>query len=310
MKQFIVLLIGLLPIVARGEIYFREGVKWVMSLAAPANPNPSSETPICGTVTYALKNSQAQDGESILGLFDISTDSNGNISSETLMAKIKVEDNRVYYMPNRQDASEWLLMYDFGLLPGEGCYLDDASGIHHTENPYPQRQYIKCVALEIHPDYPELETMWLQPYEGETDEMLGVDTGIWYKGVGAFGGVLNNDPAIAYGGGGSALVEVLHDSQALFKFSDETRAALWYKALHYNSGVQQVEAAPLRIRVDGMDVTVTDARGSEDVRIYTEQGALIGNSKLAAGIPATFHLTTPGIYIVNVGTISRKILAQ
>lgn len=309
-RQVILLAAVLVPLLVSGEIYFREGLKWFTHVST-CGPGPDGEEPkpASGGSSYTIvKKYLNENNDSVLGLIDEGIDAEGNIRYQNILAQVKTEGDKVYYIPNRPDATDWLLMYDFGLKVGEGCYIYEAMGISGPNNPYPDRIYVKCLEVEIHPDYPELEIMWMHDEAQDAVSEL-MEAGAWLRGISDMRGVDWNHP-VNYEGGGSRVYEVWQGDKTLFKFSDETWEKLWRKSWYYQSGLPSVEAAPLRIRMDGMTLTLTAARGTEQARIYTEQGTPVGSVALASGSPAQFQLPAPGVYIVNVGTISRKILAH
>lgn len=313
MRQIIISLALIVPILMSGKNYLREGLKW--SPISGGMCAPAVERVNANSKTYytTLKQHINDENESVLGLYDEATDSVGNVVVSNFLTAMKVDGDKVYFKPTIPGINDWLLMYDFGLTPGEGCYIYDAwttRTIATSYTNFPDKHYVKCVGLEIHPDYPELDVMFmLISAEGYNDTGV-MRTKVWLKGLFDMRGISDNIPDDISGGVTTFIREIWQDDQPLFIFSEEAIGTLIEKSDHYEAGLHSLETAPLSIRIDGMTLTLTNTRSTEQARIYTEQGSLVGSTTLMAGTPARFQLPAPGIYIVNIGTISRKVLAQ
>lgn len=107
MKKLFTTLILLTPLFVAAENYFVEGAKWTYY-----NVNHSIPT------IYSIEGTDFKAGYECHNLY-----SNLFLGAEkTIITLIRTEGDKVYYLHD-PDATEWDLLYDFGLEEGEVCEI-------------------------------------------------------------------------------------------------------------------------------------------------------------------------------------------
>lgn len=119
-----------LPLVAGAQDYFKDGMEWVQCVSGTHEPNPVT---VVETVT--LDGDTVVDGMDALKMWV----TNDKTQVRELVAVVRTEGDRVLFR-NGAVTDGWRLMYDFGLQPGEGCYVCNVSD-NLT------RTYVKCVEV-------------------------------------------------------------------------------------------------------------------------------------------------------------------
>ncbi len=296
MKCLISLLMAtFLPMALGAENFFKEGTKWVVhEYASIYPPELVNSRKVISLEKYA-------DGENkSLGFYySYTPDVETTVFSEPqFFAYVKVEGNKVYFKPNRPNANEWLLLYDFDLKPGEGAYHYLAWGIVNPSNPDPQRTYLKCVGIDVDPNYPEWEMMSFEEYFDESCEVRLnglIGPKYWIKGLSSVRGVTWNS-GLELDGGGATLLEVTCGDRIIYK----DKAA----------SIQEVgNPTPVKIRVDGLTLSVSDASGLNSMSVYTPSGTLIAQTELTAA-PIGIVLPQSGVYILKIGSLTYKIVGR
>lgn len=200
---------------------------------------------------------------------------------------LRYDSGKVYFLRDGDDA-EWKLMYDFTLQPGEETEICDFSGCASTYS-----GKVRC--MKVHPleSNPELQVMELEFCENlETMDDVFTETeeyGIrWIVGIGNIGGPVGNLYSTWILGWGSLLDE--------FSVGDK----LIYRSPYY-TGVEEVSDADVaeikvlkgEIIVGGNPASIS-AYSVDGVRCYGREGR--------------FCDLTPGIYVVSIDGMSRKVV--
>lgn len=266
------------PFMANAEVYFQDGMKWTMRVYSSTTPEGVS-----AIETVMLDGVTETDGCKVAKLYASSDLSD---CEPTLVALVRTEGERVYFRSS-SDSDEWYLMYDFGLNPGEGCYVYTINGTWDYPSA-PIRSYVKCVGTVDDGDYCGWEAMSLEQYDSDVCEML-VGKGIWLKGLCSTAGVINN---------------------SLFE-ADGRKSVLWEAScgakILYSAGSASV-AAPvqdeLHVTVEGRIVSVAGC--AESVGLYSVGGMEIAPRRTTAGM-ITFEAPDGGVYILRDGASARKI---
>lgn len=265
---------------ANCQLHFKDGMEWKTLLSGTTEPIPTT-----ALETVTLKGDTTVNGFKAMKMY-VQTVSETHNSGKELAAPIRTEGEKVYFYHD-SETPEWLLLYDFGLKPGEGCY------VHYLptgSNRIPFRSYVKCVSLGKDNDS-GWDTMTLEEYETDSCE-TSLGSGIWFKGLGAEHGVLGNS-RFDCAGLATVLIEASLDGKVIYKKK--------------NAGIAEISGTGLSIRVDGLNLTVSGADG-ECISLYSDNGTLAGNFRPKDG-KACITLPGKGIYILRAGDKSRKIMA-
>lgn len=292
------LLVALLPMAVGAETLFKEGTKWVIhEFSAYPTINDKNSRNVISLDKFA------ESGEHSLGFYysrtpDIETTP---FSEPQLFAFAKVEGNKVFFKPVRPNANDWLLLYDFDLKPGEGAYHYFAWGIARPSNPDPKRTYMKCVGIDVDPKYPGWEMMSFEEYLDDTfeirlDEDHNFGTNYWIKDLSSVRGVTWNS-GLGLVGGGATLLEVSCGDKIIYQ--------------HDTSSIQQLpNKAPIKIRMNGRALTVSDSSASNSLSIYNPSGQLIHQAAIIPALPTTIQLPQKGVYLLKIGQSTYKVKAS
>lgn len=281
MKKLALLLAVLsLPLVAGAQGYFKDGMRWESCLSAVMVPpvEPAFET-------FMLDGDTLVGGVEALKMYV----QNDYTPGRELVAVVRTEGDRVLFR-NVAVTDGWRLMYDFGLQPGEGCYVYNVSDSL-------TRTYVKCVEVR-EGVYDGLDAIDLEEYDAEPqssgDGYLYSD-GTWIRGVGSLFGVTWNN-RFGVDGVGGMLLEASLDGEVV-----------------YRREVSSVEPAfddrRMDVRVDGQEVTVTGIDGDDAVSLFTSDGVLVRQFKKTGRDELRFAVPASGLYIVKCGQDSCKFVA-
>lgn len=280
-KYAIIALSAMTAMTANCHLYFKNGVEWKTEILGIPDGHLRKSIE-----TVTLEGDTTVDGFKAVKMY-VQADSENHDSRKELAAAIRTEGEKVYFFHD-SETPEWLLMYDFGLKPGEGSY------VHYLptgSNKIPFRSYMKCMSLGKDEDS-GWDTMTLEEYETDSCER-NLGPGVWLKGLGAKQGVLGNS-CFNCAGRASVLLEASLDGTVIYK--------------NKNAGVAEVPDTELSIRVDGLNVTVSGA-DCECLSLCSDNGMLVGNIRPKDG-KVCITLPSKGIYILKAGDKSRKIMAM
>ena len=276
-KRFILLILAFIPLLMNGQNHFKDGMKW--------------RTQICGThEPEGVKSIEVVTIEKTLddNCFNMYRSYEENTSDRKLIAVIKTEESKVYFNPNRLKSSEWYLLYDFNLKPGEGCFIYSPLAFSKDSEPY--KTYVKCIGIDekFNEDWSVLR---LEEYKDDSClRILG--HGSWIIGLSSLNGILYNN-RFEVDGFGSVLLEVSDDEKILYS--------------NKQSGIIEITDTSIpNIKVDGLDIYISvnnDMCGS----IYSQSGEHIGDYKLSK-TPTHIKLSNRGVYILKLENTSKKIL--
>lgn len=277
----IIALSAMTALTANCQLHFKDGMEWKTLLSGTTEPIPTT-----ALETVTLEGDTTVNGFKAMKMY-VQTVSETHNSGKELAAPIRTEGEKVYFYHD-SEPPEWLLLYDFGLKPGEGCY------VHYLptgSNKIPFRSYVKCVSLGKDEDS-GWDTIVLEEYK--TDACEGIPAhGTWLKGLGSENGVLWNSSFESDGASATLLLEASFDGKVIYKKK--------------NAGISEVADTGLCIQADGLDVTVSGADG-ETIALYSDNGTLTGNFRTKEG-KARITLPRKGVYILKAGDKSRKIMA-
>lgn len=277
MKKFILLILAFIPLLMNGQIHFTDGMKWRTQIYGTHEPEVVKSIEV---VTIE----KTQDDN----CFNMYRSYEDNISDRELIAVIKKEESKVYFNPNGFKYSEWYLLYDFGLKPGEGCFIYNPLTFSEDSEPY--KTYVKCIGIDE-----KFNEDWslLRLEEYTDDSCLNIiGNGSWIIGLSSLNGILYNNR-----------FEVDGFSSRLLDISDNER--ILYSNIQ--SGILEItDTSILNIKIDGLDISISvndDICGS----IYSQSGVHLGDYKFNK-TPTYIKLSNRGIYILKLGNTSKKIL--
>lgn len=273
-KFFTMLAMVLFPMLSSGQTCFKDGTVWKSVVYGTQDPSAEGKT-----VIVALDGSEEIGGVQALRMF---RSAESNSTSHSLIAYIRTDGDKVYFCVPKSGASDWFLMYDFGLKPGDGCYVYSLSDGAQASEPY--RTYIKCVGIDESGQDESQRTMSLEEFDSETcSQSLG--TGSWIKGVSSTFGVTRNN-RFNVDGSGSRLLEVSNGNEVIYSSG--------------TTGITPGSIPSLDIKVCGTDVQFSNIPEGEHLSVYTTDGNEVGRCVSAAGL-ARISLPGSGVYIIKVG---------
>lgn len=115
MKRLVIsIAMVVLPMLIFGQECFTNGTEWITKITTPGNPQTEliKIEKLDGMVTI--------DGYDALKMY---CEYESIPDSKTLLYYVRTEGDKVFFRLPDDDSGTWYLMYDFGLVAGEGCYL-------------------------------------------------------------------------------------------------------------------------------------------------------------------------------------------
>lgn len=200
MKRFIILFIILILLAGCSPIYYADRMKWITEIRGTHDPYLP---PIFETVTIE----QTED-KNTFKVYTYEDDA----ANRKFAALMRVNGDKVHFNLDESGASEWYLLYDFGLREGEGCYVYDPTWIIDSA---PRKEYIKCIGTNKYAEHKDLTFLTIGMYKDESCSW-SYGTGCWIKGLSSLNGLLYN---IGWGfeGGSYALLEVSINDTILYQ---------------------------------------------------------------------------------------------
>lgn len=279
MRALIIFLSAIVAFLVNGQVQFSDGMKWYSIVCGTHKPQPTYSTEL---VTL-----EKTDDAGIFKVFRRNLDHD---TDSELVAFIKIDADKVYFKFDDSETSEWYLMYDFGLQPGEGCYVYEP--YKRSGNTPPVRTYIKCTSIEESSEYQGWSVMKLEEYANE-DFCLWPEDGIWIKDLASVRGLLGNNRFGMCGGGTTLDSVVLSDGTVVFS--------------NPKSGISDINvSSKTDIRVVGHEIFVA-AADKTPASLYTLTGLQLGNYVLGTS-PIAISVPACGVYILKIGSTSQKIM--
>lgn len=279
MTLFLMILSLAIPSPVNGQSLYKDGMTWDTYVGGTHDPY-GEET----LRTVTLEQSSIDDCFKVYSSYE---DQEG----KTFVCLLKTEGKKVYFKKNETESGEWYLMYDFGLIPGEGCFVYNPEWSFkynpETGEYQPQGSYVECVAIEPDAEWPVM--VMDEPKEDPSNFRM---KGFWIQGLSSMSGLLWNN-GFNMIGGWSHLSKVTCDGKVLY-------SKAW-------AGIRDVsDSVNPSITVKGRDVCVTvddETPGS----LYTPSGVRVGTYTFCS---TPTHVQTPseGIYILKIGNTSKKIM--
>lgn len=171
-----------IPTVAVGEMYVREGVTWQTLIT----PDEADKSPF---IEYVTAEKSAQEG-----CLDLYRYYNEDMSDKELVCIVRTEEDKVFFRPKDDTSDEWYLFYDF--RPGE--FPEIYSPILTTEDSKPLKsavrrmeQFSTSEPVDDRTDTGDWVLLGLNEYEQKYDgNPIGAMA--WIKGLSSQNGILYN----------------------------------------------------------------------------------------------------------------------
>lgn len=221
-------------------------------------------------------------GKKCLKLYSMKIDR----SSKKIITVLRKEGERVYFLENTA-RENWLLLYDFGLKDGESC--DTARPNYPwNEKTHSNTTTFTCISHWESDSFPGFEVM----------EMWIPDcfvTTYWLRGYCSENGMTTNGKG--YSGGGGMLMKIRVGGQVIYD-----REAL--------AGTDSpLSLLGIRISVSGRRIDISGLPWRIPVSIYDISGRMAFSVE-SSGRDISHTLSAPGIYVVTIGNVRKKILVR
>lgn len=277
MKRIILIMLAFIPFIMNGQVHFTDGMKWRTEFSGTHTPEWVTSIEVV-TIEKTLDDN----------CFNLYRSDEDNTSERELIAVIKQEESKVYFNPNGYKSSEWYLLYDFSLKPGEGCYIYNPVVLSKDSEPY--KTYIKCIGIDekFNEDW---SAMLLEEYTDDSCLYI-LGTGSWITGLSSLNGILHNN---RFGDDGvyTRLLDISCGERIIYS--------------NKPSGISEItDTDDLNIKIEGLDISVS-AKDNICGSIYTQAGIHMGDYKFSK-TPTHIKLSHRGIYIIKLGNTAKKIL--
>lgn len=272
MKRLVIsIAMAVLPMLIFGQECFTNGTEWKMMIKS-IEPQPKTSIEI--SKLDGMVNIDGYEAFKMYSEYENKPD------SKTLLYYVRKENDKVFFKLPDDDSEEWYLMYDFGLAVGEGCYIYNPTFTINDKELY--KTYLKCISITK--DETSGNTiMGMEEYKDDTFELLRGE-GEWIKGISSTLGI-NYNTGFGMTGGEFRLIEVKNGNHVFY--SDNT------------TSISKVSNAPLRYRVDGLNINLSGTEVSDNIQVYYTNGALLGNFA-AKGNSINISVPNSGMYILKI----------
>ena len=272
MKRIVIsIAMAILPMLIFGQECFTNGTEWKMMIRSiEYQPKTSFEiSKLDGMVNI--------DGYEAFKMY---SEYENKPDSKTLLYYVRKENDKVFFKLPDDNSEEWYLMYDFGLAVGEGCYIYNPTFTISFKKLY--KTYLKCISI-TKDETSDNTIMGMEEYKDDTFELLRGE-GEWIKGISSTLGI-NYNTGFGRTGGEFRLIEVKNGDRVFY--SDNT------------TSISKVSNAPLRYRVDGLNINLSGTEVSDNIQVYYTNGALLGNFT-ANGNSIDISVPNSGMYILKI----------
>ena len=272
MKRLVIsIAMAVLPMLIFGQECFTNGTEWKMMIKS-IEPQPKTSIEI--SKLDGMVNIDGYEAFKMYSEYENKPD------SKTLLYYVRKENDKVFFKLPDDDSEEWYLMYDFGLAVGEGCYIYNPTFTISFKKLY--KTYLKCISI-TKDETSDNTIMGMEEYKDDTFELLRGE-GEWIKGISSTLGI-NYNTGFGRTGGEFRLIEVKNGDRVFY--SDNT------------TSISKVSNAPLRYRVDGLNINLSGTEVSDKIQVYYTNGALLGNFT-ANGNSINISVPNSGMYILKI----------
>ena len=199
-----------------------------------------------------------------------------------LVSYVRTEGDKVYFLAD-ETSSDWRLIYDFSLQPGETTVVWSPEAIKG----YPLAAVtLRCEEIRVCATDPTITEMVMTnpKWDDLADDVREDMNIVWFKGLGNNGNPFFADYSEAYAGIGFELLDVSVNGTS--RYRSPGYAAVGSVA---DSSID-IEVSKGRIAVNGSDAHVYGIDGIEIV-----------------GSDGVYDSLTPGIYVVTCGGKSQRV---
>lgn len=272
MKRLVIsIAMAVLPMLIFGQECFTNGTEWKMMIKS-IEPQPKTSIEI--SKLDGMVNIDGYEAFKMYSEYENKPD------SKTLLYYVRKENDKVFFKLPDDDSEEWYLMYDFGLAVGEGCYIYNPTFTISFKKLY--KTYLKCISI-TKDETSDNTIMGMEEYKDDTFELLRGE-GEWIKGISSTLGI-NYNTGFGRTGGEFRLIEVKNGDRVFY--SDNT------------TSISKVSNAPLRYRVDGLNINLSGTEVSDKIQVYYTNGALLGNFT-ANGNSINISVPNSGVYVLKL----------
>lgn len=276
MKRLVIsIAMAILPMLIFGQECFTNGTEWITKITTPGYPQKEliQKEKLDGMVNI--------DGYDALKMY---CEYESIPDSKTLLYYVRTEGDKVFFRLPDDDSGTWYLMYDFGLVVGEGCYLYCPLYTDKENNNTPLKDYFKCISW-TKDETSGIYFMDAEEYEDNTCTGFILDGPRWFDGISSIRGISSNIGLGMRAGSFPQLIEVKNGDRVFY--SDNT------------TSISKVSNAPLRYRVDGLNINLSGTEVSDKIQVYYTNGALLGNFT-AKGNSINISVPNSGMYILKI----------
>lgn len=258
--------------------YFTDGMKWRTQISGTHEPEVVTSIEV---VTIEKTTSE--------NCFYMYRSYENDAYNKDLIATIKTEESKVYFKLEGANNSEWYLLYDFSLKPGDGCFVYSPFTSYKNSTPY--KTYVKCIGIEDNFEGSDWRVLRLEEYNDASCTNI-IGTGSWIKGVSSLNGVLYNNH-FGVDGVNRLLLDVSDNHKIIYS--------------NNRTGISETTDTPIpNIRIQDLDVYIS-VNGNISGSLYSQTGIQIGNY-IFNQTPTHIKLSHKGVYILQLGNNAIKIL--
>lgn len=276
MKRLVIsIAMAILPMLIFGQECFTNGTEWTTKITTPGYPQKDliKIEKLDGMVNI--------DGYDALKMY---CEYESIPDSKTLLYYVRTEGDKVFFRLPDDDSGTWYLMYDFGLVVGEGCYLYCPLYTDKENNNTPLKDYFKCISW-TKDETSGIYIMDAEEYEDNTCTGLILDGPRWFDGISSIRGISSNIGLGMRAGSFPQLIEVKNGDRVFY--SDNT------------TSISKVSNTPLRYRVDGLNINLSGTEAGDNIQVYYTNGALLGNFA-AKGNSINIRVPNSGVYVLKL----------
>lgn len=282
MKYFL-LILSLIAQSVFAQSYFKEGMTWKTSFWGYTSGDPAPQYMV---ETVTLDGCETIDDYEALKMYEIN---NNTPSERNFNMYIRTDGDKVYF----KLASNWYLMYDFGLKVGEGCYIYSPS---YKNNNIPYKSYVKVISIGTD-DQTQLPVIYFKEYDDETcSGMEMYETGAWIKGLGSLQGV-NYPNGFNLDGGpiNPQILEATYKDEVIYKSP--------------TAGVSEIKDNTLNVTIDNRTLHINNIEAPCRLALYSADGIMCQQS-VAEKSSASLIAPNAGTYILKVGYKTKTIVVK